>query len=128
MTQEISAQALLEELWAIATARATDLMTVRAGALEIRDTAELTPQQQAAIASIEKSTGGLKVKFYDKLRALELLGKHLGLFDGVLSGQNREDCNLLQTILDATREEVRTDDLPEIQQTADAGHDLVESP
>jgi len=122
----MNAAGIVEELWAIAMARATDYMTVREGTLEIRSTGELTPMQSAAIASIERSTGGLKVKFYDKLKALELLGKYLGLFESRPVWPEGQDTNLLQAILEATDKEVSTHDLPELQQAAAAGHDLVE--
>ena len=123
---EPNAAGILDELWAIAMARATDYMSVRDGALEIRCTGELTPEQSAAIASIERSTGGLKLKFYDKLKALELLGKYLGLFETRAGWPEGQDTNLLQAILEATEKEVPTDDLPELQQAAAAGDDLVE--
>ena len=112
---ELNGAAILEELHAIAMARATDFMAVQDGALEIRSTGELTPQQAAAIASIERSTGGLKVKFYDKLKALELLGKYLGLFESRAAWFDNQDTNLLQAILEATDKEVQTDDLPELE-------------
>ena len=118
---------LLEELRAIALARATDFMAIRDGQLEIRSTGELSEAQSAAIASIERSTGGLKLKFYDKLKALELLGKYMGLFDARGAWQDPEQNNLLQAIVEATAGEVSTHDLPEVQQAAESGDDLVES-
>jgi len=66
------------------------------------------------------------VKFYDKLKALELLGKYMGLFEGKLSREEKEENNLLEAILKATREEVDIHDIPELQQAAAVGHDLVE--
>lgn len=123
---ELSGNAILQELTAIAMARATDFMTVRDGSLDIRSTDELTQAQAAAIASIERGTGGLKVKFYDKLKALELLGKYLGLFESRAAWSDGQDNNLLQAILESTQEEVDTGDLPELQQAAAAGDDMVE--
>jgi hypothetical protein len=66
------------------------------------------------------------VKFYDKLKALELLGKALGAFE--CSTHLQQENNLLEAIVSSTGGEVCVDDLPEIQQTAAAGDDLVESP
>ena len=122
----LSPTRLLGELRAIAMARATDYLTVRDGALEIRSTQELTPEQCAAIASVERSTGGLKVKFYDKLKALELLGKYMGLFENRAAWQTEQENNLLEVLLQGTAQEVDTHDIPEIQQTAAAGDDMVE--
>lgn len=50
--------------------------------VELTDTDQLTPDQKAAISSIEETKFGIKVSTYDKVRALELLGRHLGMFDG----------------------------------------------
>ena len=48
--------------------------------VELTDTDALTDDQRAAISSIEETKFGIKVSTYDKVRALELLGKHLGMF------------------------------------------------
>ncbi len=52
------------------------------------------------------------LKYSNKLRALELLGKHLGLFDGK-GGQPAPESNLLDAIVASAEEEIDTDDLPE---------------
>ena len=119
----ITEQRVLEELWAIAGARATDFLEIKDGQLVVRDTADLPDSR--AIASVERSTTGIKVKFYDKLRALELLGKYLGLFDSTAARES-EDNNLLEAIVAAAAQEVSVHDLPELQQAAAAGDDLVE--
>ena len=64
--------------------------------------------------------------YYDKLKALELLGKYLGLFEARGNLTEDRQTNLLQAILEATAKEVDVRDLPELQQAAAAGHDLVE--
>ena len=77
----ISPEKIINELAAIAFARAPDLLVVEDGQIRLRE--DLKPRQRAAVASVEKSTTGIKVKFYDKMKALELLGKYLGMFEGV---------------------------------------------
>lgn len=97
---EVTAEKILAELGAIAFAKATDMLQIQGGQLVIADTTALTTEQACAIASVEKATGGIKVKFYDKLKALELLGKATGLFDG--GGVVHTDNGLLEAILEAT--------------------------
>ena len=116
----------MEELAAIGFARATDCLYVEGNTLVFKPEQELSPESGAAIASVERTAGGLKVKFYDKLKALELLGKYMGMFDGTAGRDGHEKNNLLEAILEATREGVGTDDVPELQQTADSGDDMVE--
>lgn len=43
-------------------------------------TDELTEEQKRAIAVIKKGRDGFEIRPYSKLQALELLGKHLGMF------------------------------------------------
>lgn len=43
-------------------------------------TQNLTENQKRALAVIKKGRDGFEVKPYDKIRALELLGKHIGMF------------------------------------------------
>lgn len=43
-------------------------------------TADLTESQKRALSVIKKGRDGFEIKPYDKIRALELLGKHLGMF------------------------------------------------
>ena len=75
---------------------------------------------------MERTSSGVKLKLYDKMKALELLGKYYGLFDGKSEEEKGKENNLLEAILAATREDVSTVDLPEVQQTADDRDDLVE--
>ena len=123
--KKITRKQVVEELAAIGFARATNFLRVSEGELTIRNTDSLSKADQAAIASIERSSTGIKLKFYDKMKALELLGKCMGMFEGSSEEEGAQN-NLLEAILAATREEVELDDIPEIQQAADDCHDLVE--
>lgn len=44
-------------------------------------TDDLTEDQKKALAVIKKGRDGFEIKPYDKLRALEMLGRHLGMWD-----------------------------------------------
>lgn len=48
--------------------------------LELTPTNELTQNQKSAIASIKQTNSGIEIKTADKVKALELLGKHFGIF------------------------------------------------
>lgn len=49
-------------------------------AVEITETKELTRRQVKAISGIKQGKSGIELSTYDKVKALELLGKHLGIF------------------------------------------------
>ena len=123
--KNITPKKVVEELAAIGFARATNFLRVSEGELTVCDTDTLSKADRAAIASIERSSNGIKLKFYDKMKALELLGKYMGMFEGKDDGEENRN-NLLEAILAATQEEVETDDIPDIPQAADACRDLVE--
>lgn len=48
--------------------------------VELIDTDKLPPEKKAAIAEISEGKFGITVKACDKVKALELIGKHLGMF------------------------------------------------
>ena len=50
--------------------------------VRLLDTSDVDPEKRAAIAGIKEGKFGIEVKSYDKVKALELLGQHLGLFSG----------------------------------------------
>jgi phage terminase small subunit len=71
-------------------------------AVKITPTDKLQEDKKKAIAGIKMGKNGIEVNTCDKVRALELLGKHLGMFrDKVeVSGQLETSTEKLNSILD----------------------------
>ena len=79
---EITADRVLLELARIAFVDGSAFATITAcGKVKFTPTDELTNDQRAVIAGVKNGKFGTEIKTNDKVRALELLGKHLGLFD-----------------------------------------------
>ena len=112
--KKLTKENIMNELVAIGFAKATDYLFIEGDRLCVRETGQLTARQASAICQIEKTTGGIRVKFYDKMKALELLGKELGMFGGEAPPQDCQE-GLMEAVLRATGEELYTDDIPELQ-------------
>lgn len=81
---EVTQDMVVKELAAIAFARATDYAAVIGGAVCIKDTDALSDEQIRAIAGIKEGANGIEIKLNDKEKALELLGRHLGMWNDKL--------------------------------------------
>lgn len=124
---EITQERVLEELAAIAFANGTDFATItHNGLVRLTPTDEVPEEKKKAVASIKEGQYGTEVKLHDKVRALELLGKHLGVFDANNGPTNEQENNIFEVIEESTREEIDTDAIPEIEPPAKPGDDLVE--
>jgi len=78
---EITQDMVLRELAAIGFAKATDYVQVKQNGLVILTPTEcLTEEQKKAIAGIKDGKYGVEIKLHDKLSALQLMGRHLGMF------------------------------------------------
>lgn len=79
---QITSDFVLLELAKIAKADGTVYARVDGrGSVRLTKTDDLAPEERAAIAGIKKGKFGTEIKTYDKVKALELIGKHLGMFD-----------------------------------------------
>lgn len=114
----INQDRVLMELAKVAFVNANDVIdpdsaTVRPDAAK----EDLACIQAVKVKTSENEMGSSserEIKLADKLRALELLGKHLGLFDKRdQANSNGEKNNLLEAI--AATGEINTDDLPEVE-------------
>lgn len=96
---EVTQDRVVKELAKIGFAKITDYVEVDyKGFLNIKPTQEIEVEKIGAIASIKQGTNGIEIKLNDKVKALELLGKHLGVFDR--SDNNEEALSKLDNILE----------------------------
>ena len=124
---EITQERVREELAAIAFANGTDFATItRNGLVRLIPTDDLPEDKKKAIASIKEGKFGVEVKLSDKVKALELLGRDMGMFGGGSGPDSEQENNIFEVIDQSTREEIDTDEIPEIEPPAKSGHDLVE--
>ena len=82
----ITADRILLEISNIAFGRATDVMDWGPGGVVLRDSSSLPHEVAALISEVSETKptdgggGSVKVKTYDRMKALEMLGRHLGIF------------------------------------------------
>ena len=77
----VTAERLIGELAKVAFANIDDVVDPRTGEL----LGDISREDAAAVSEVRVSRKGSEVKMHDKLRAIELLGKHLKLFDDKLT-------------------------------------------
>jgi phage terminase small subunit len=81
---EITADRVVKELARIAFVDFRQVTSWGPGGVRLLSSDELSDDEAAIVAEVSETTtetgGSLKVKRYDKLKALELLGRHLGMF------------------------------------------------
>lgn len=78
---EITQDNVLKELATIAFAKVTDFVTIENGVVIVKDTKDIPKELIPAIASIKEGKNGIEISFYSKDKSLELLGRHLGMFN-----------------------------------------------
>ncbi|MEG2322806.1 MAG: terminase small subunit [Anaerovoracaceae bacterium] len=77
---EITQDRVLHELAQIGFAKVTDFVAIEGPFVKIKQTAEMPEEKIGAIAGIKEGANGIDVKLNDKCKALELIGRHLGMF------------------------------------------------
>lgn len=108
---EVTADSVVKELAKIAFADITDFAEVceiqRLATVDekgnphyetvqdvvIKDTDEMNPDKLGVIAGMKHGAHGIEIKLNDKMKALELLGRHLGLYTDNLN-HKIEDFNI----------------------------------
>ena len=86
---EITQDMVLRELARVAFADTTSAVRIEGGRVVVQDTDEMDENTRRAISEISETKtlngGTLKIKFHDKVKALELLSRHLGILNDKLS-------------------------------------------
>ena len=81
---EITQDMVLKELAKIGFADVTDFVTIESKgsykAVQVKSTGEMPEDKLGAIAGIKEGANGIEIKLNDKGKALELIGRHLGMF------------------------------------------------
>lgn len=120
---EITADRIVQELAKVAFANTTDFVTVQDIEIEVKKrgsrnpvkqivrraivnlTGDIPLEKQAAIAEIKQTEFGISLKVHDKVRALELLGKHVGIFEND-NRQKKTEINVSYDSVDEEPDEV----------------------
>ena len=81
---EITQDMVLKELAKIGFANVTDFVTIEDKGIlrvvQVKTTDEMPGDKMGAIAGIKEGANGIEIKLNDKGKALELIGRHLGMF------------------------------------------------
>ena len=92
---EITQDMVLKELAKIGFANIDDYVTVENNdrnqkIVKVKPTKDIPEDKIAAISSIKQGANGIEIKVHDKVRALENIGRHLGMFKDKIeiSGSN----------------------------------------
>ncbi len=85
---EITQDMVLDELRKIAFSGMRNVARWGASGVNMKESEELSEDDAASVQEVSETTnqhgGSLKIKQYDKVKALELLGRHLGMWNDKL--------------------------------------------
>ena len=104
LMQKVSAETgkkgedVIKELTSVGFSNIADIINLkRGGVVVVKQLSNLPEEVQRCVKSVAETQNGLKVEFYDKIRALELLGKHFKvLTDKVEVDVKRSDLDVTQ--------------------------------
>lgn len=81
---EVTVERIVRELALIAFGNKRAVMAWGPGGLLLKESTDLTDDEAAQVSEVKETTsatgGSLSLKTHDKVKALELLGKHVGMF------------------------------------------------
>jgi phage terminase small subunit len=76
----LEADDVVRQLAVLAFANISDFVTWNDGGVRLRPSETVDQSKLSAVQSVTSGQHGVTVRLHDKLRALELLAKHLGMF------------------------------------------------
>lgn len=98
---DVTVERIVKELARIAFGRKRSLLSWGPDGVILRDSASLTEDEAAMVAEVSETksvTGGsLKIKSHDKVKALELLGRHVGMFTDKVEVTGKDGDPLMPT-------------------------------
>lgn len=81
---EVTVERIVRELALIAFGNKKAVMAWGPGGLKLKESEEISDDAAAIVAEVKETTsatgGSLSLKTHDKVKALELLGRHVGMF------------------------------------------------
>ena len=95
---EVTQDKVVKELAKIGFSNIADFATTDGQSVNIKPTDLIDKNKIGAISSIKQGQNGIEIKLYDKIKSLELLGKHLGIFDD--SKESEEELNKLDKLIE----------------------------
>lgn len=75
-----------------------DDKSIEAPIVSFANTLDLSEKEKKVIAGYKQTKNGISVETYDKVKALELLGKYLGMFTETVKIENPEATKILSSI------------------------------
>lgn len=96
---EVTQDRVVKELAKIGFAKITDYVEIGYGGIvKVKATDDIPKDKVGAIAGIKEGQNGIEIKMNDKVKALELLGRHLGMFNDKLQVDGTAVVQILDNI------------------------------
>ena len=88
---EITQDRVIAELAKIGFTDITDFVTIEGPYVRVKQTEDMPRDKIGAIAGIKEGVNGIEIKLNDKEKALELIGRHLGMWNDKLDVSGKLD-------------------------------------
>jgi phage terminase small subunit len=100
---EVTQERIVKELARIAFGNKRAVMAWGPGGVALRASVDLTDDEAAMVAEVQETVtqagSSLKLKAHDKVKALELLGKHVGMFSDKVQVSNPDGSPIAPTVI-----------------------------